>query len=89
MLLLHLEKLAGIEPSAAAGKRWCVVKSEASYVCSHEVRPRQHVVVIVDGDDHVTTLLVRVKDAHVAPLDATPRQVRVKFRVLHNAQASD
>jgi hypothetical protein len=87
--MMILEKLADIEPPAAARKRWRGVKSEAIHVRSHKVRPRKHVVVIVDGDDHVTTLLVRVKDAHIAPLDATPRQVRVKFRVLHNAQASD
>ncbi len=84
--MMILEKLADIEPSAAARKRCRVTKSEASNVCSHEVRPRQHVVVIVDGDDHIATLLVRVKDAHVAPLNATPRQVRVKFGVLRKHQ---
>ena len=55
-------------------------------MCSHKVRPWNHVVVIVDSDDDVTTLLVRVKDAHVAPLNATPRQVRVKFGVLRKHQ---
>ena len=77
-----LEKLADIEPAAAARKRRRVVQGEAGHVRSHEVRPGKHVVVIVDGNNHVTALLVRVKDAHVAPLNAAPRQVRVKFRIL-------
>jgi hypothetical protein len=79
-----LEKLADIEPSTAARKRRRLEKSEASHVGSHKVRPRKHVVVIVDGNDHVAALLVRVQDTHIAPLDATPRQVCVQFRVLHN-----
>jgi hypothetical protein len=81
-----LEKLADIEPSAAARKRWSVVKSKASNVCSDKVRPRKHIVVVVDGDDHVATLLVRVENAHIASLDATPRQMRVKLGVLHMRQ---
>jgi len=53
---------------------------------SHKVRPGQHVVVVVDSDDDITHLFVSVKDTHVAPLDATPWEVRVKFRVLHMRQ---
>jgi hypothetical protein len=80
-----LEKLAHVEPAAAARERCqrVFVEREASQVRSNEVCPGKHIVVVIDGDYHVTSLLVGVKDAYISSLDATPWQVRVKLRVLH------
>ena len=49
---------------------------------AHKVRSSKNVVVVIDGDDHVANLLVRVQDADVATLDTPPRQVRIEFGVL-------
>ena len=79
-----LEILADVEPTTAAAERWqrVAMEREAGKMRAHKVRSRKYVVVVVDGDDHVATLLVRVQDADVATLDTPPRQVRIKFRVL-------
>jgi hypothetical protein len=83
-----LEILADVEPTTAAAERrqWVAMKRETGKMRSYKVRSRKNVVVVVDGDDHVTTLLVRVQDADVAPLDTPPRQVRIQFRVLQMYQ---
>jgi len=78
-----LEIFADIEPSTAAGKRRRAFKSKAINMRSNEVSPRKHVVVIINRNDNVATLLIRVQDAHIATLNAAPRQVHVKLRILH------
>ncbi len=51
-------------------------------MCSNKVSPRKHVVVIVDSDNYIATLLICVEDADIASLNAAPWQMRVKLRVL-------
>ena len=79
-----LEILAHVEPTAAAAERWqrVAMQREAGNMRAHKVRSGENVVVVVNGDDDVATLLVRVQDADVATLDTPPRQVRIEFRVL-------
>ena len=83
-----LEILADVEPTTAAAERWqrVAMEREAGKMRAHKVRSRKNVVVVVDGDDNVAALLVRVQNAHIASLDATPRQMRVKLGVLHMRQ---
>jgi hypothetical protein len=82
------EELANVKPAAAAGegRQRVFVEGEAGQVSSNKVCSGKHVVVIIDGYDHVTSLLVSVEDADISTLDATPWQVRVKLRVLHAHQ---